>query len=232
MQLMLDLTQRDPSNANWQRELSVSHNSCGQCACSPGSIIEALRNTAMQLSGSRRDPNNANWQRDLAVSHNCVGSVLEPRAIRGPPRVRGRQAAYADLTQRPEQCELAAGLVRCLAQLCGQCACSPGSIVRDPPRVRGRQQLMRDLTQRDPNNANWQRDLAVSHNCVGSVLAAQGQLSEALQEYLADLAISEQLVAHDPSNAQWQEDLNVTRTLIDKLQIEINDHSGRPNKGT
>ena len=68
------------------------------------------------------------------------------------------------------------------------------------------------------------RELAVAHNCVGDVLAAQGQLSEALQEYLAALAISERLVAHDPSNVQWQEDLNVTRMLIDKLQIEINDH--------
>jgi hypothetical protein len=83
---------------------------------------------------------------------------------------------------------------------------------------------MLDLTQRDPSNANWQRELSVSHNCVGGVLEAQGQLSEALQEYLADLAISEWLVAHDPSNTQWQEDLNVTRALIDKLQIEINDH--------
>ena len=31
-QLMLDLTQRDPSNANWQRDLSVLAQLCGQCA--------------------------------------------------------------------------------------------------------------------------------------------------------------------------------------------------------
>ena len=42
-QLMLDLTQRDPSNADWQRELSVSHNSVGSVLEAQGQLSEALR---------------------------------------------------------------------------------------------------------------------------------------------------------------------------------------------
>jgi tetratricopeptide (TPR) repeat protein len=181
-QLRLDLTQRDPSNAGWQRELSVSHNCVGGVLAAQGRLSEALQEYLADLAIAERlaahDPSNAGWQRELSVSHNCVGGVL---------------AAQGQLSEALREYE--AG-----------------------------KQLRLDLTQRDPSNAGWQWDLSVSHNRVGGVLEAQGRLSEALQEYLADLAISERLVAHDPSNAQWQKDLNVTRALIDKLQIEINDH--------
>ena len=44
------------------------------------------------------------------------------------------------------------------------------------------------LAQADPGNAEWQRDLSVSHNKIGDMLAAAGDRAGALAEYRADLA--------------------------------------------
>jgi predicted negative regulator of RcsB-dependent stress response len=66
------------------------------------------------------------------------------------------------------------------------------------------------LALQDAENAEWQRDLLVSHNRIGDVLMAQGQREEALSAYRAGLAIIECLAAQDAGNAQWQRDLSVS----------------------
>ena len=61
-----------------------------------------------------------------------------------------------------------------------------------------------------PGNAGWQRDLSVSDNKVGDVLAAQGNLPEALKSFRDGHAIAERLAQADPGNAGWQRDLSVS----------------------
>ena len=79
------------------------------------------------------------------------------------------------------------------------------------------QRILQALAARDPDNNGWQRDLAVSHNNVGSVLQDQGQTQTALREYEAALRIAQRLVALDPTNAQWQTDLeNLRQILLEK----------------
>ncbi len=43
--------------------------------------------------------------------------------------------------------------------------------------------IARDLIERAPDNTDWLRELSVSHNKVGLVLAAEGRREEALREY-------------------------------------------------
>ena len=50
--------------------------------------------------------------------------------------------------------------------------------------------------------------MSVSHERVGDVLAAQGNLSEALESYRASLVIREQLAKANPRNAGRQRDLS------------------------
>ena len=56
----------------------------------------------------------------------------------------------------------------------------------------------------NPRNAEWQRDLSISHNKIGDGKRAQGDGDGALDAYRASLAIAERLAAHDPRNAEWQ----------------------------
>ena len=50
---------------------------------------------------------------------------------------------------------------------------------------------MEPLAARDPGNTQWQRDLSISHNKLGDVLVAQGNLPGAPEAYRKDLAIME-----------------------------------------
>jgi tetratricopeptide (TPR) repeat protein len=56
-----------------------------------------------------------------------------------------------------------------------------------------------NLAAADPSNAGWQRDLSVSHDRIGDVLLAQGDLAGALKAYRESLAVAARLAAADPS---------------------------------
>jgi hypothetical protein len=69
---------------------------------------------------------------------------------------------------------------------------------------------LQQLAQQDPSNTQWQRDLSISHDKIGDMLAAQGNGAEALVAYQRSLAIRERLAQQDPTNAEWQTDLVVS----------------------
>ena len=66
------------------------------------------------------------------------------------------------------------------------------------------------LATRDPANTQWQRDLSVSQDKIGNVLAAKGDGPAALDAFRKGMAIAEALAARDPANAQWAVDLAVS----------------------
>ena len=71
----------DPSNAGWQRDLSVSLNKVGDIQSAQGDLAGALK-TYQESQGiaerlAAADPSNAGWQRDLAVCHFKLGSVAQ-----------------------------------------------------------------------------------------------------------------------------------------------------------
>ncbi|TKB67294.1 MAG: DUF4062 domain-containing protein [Nitrospira sp.] len=70
--------------------------------------------------------------------------------------------------------------------------------------------LAQRLMDKDPSNTEWQRDLSVSHDRIGDVLVAQGDLPAALTVFRASLGIAETLAKRDAGNSQWQRDLYVS----------------------
>ena len=109
------LASSDPSNAGWQRDLSVSLEKVGDVKAAQGDLAGALAVYAEgkaireRLAGS--DPSNTGWQSDLSASLDRVGDVQvgagrpdgrarRLRRERSDPRAPGRL--------RPEQRRLAA----------------------------------------------------------------------------------------------------------------------------
>ena len=74
------LAAADPSNAGWQRDLSVSQEKLGDVLSAQGRLDDALSAYRAGLAITERlaaaDPSNAGWQRDLSVSQNKLGDVL------------------------------------------------------------------------------------------------------------------------------------------------------------
>jgi hypothetical protein len=70
------------------------------------------------------------------------------------------------------------------------------------------------LAASDPANTQWQRDVAVTRDRIGDLLATAKRPQEALAEYRASLIITEKLAAADPGNTELQRDLSVSHNKI------------------
>jgi tetratricopeptide (TPR) repeat protein len=78
------LAARDPANAKWQRDLSVSFDRIGDVLVAqgdgPGALAAYRKGLAIRQALAARDPANANWQRDLIVSNVKLGKVTGDKA--------------------------------------------------------------------------------------------------------------------------------------------------------
>lgn len=74
-----------------------------------------------------------------------------------------------------------------------------------------------ELTMADPSNAGWQRDRSVSHERVGQILMAQGNLPAALGAFQASHAIRVRLATADPNSPDLQRDVAVSHIKIGEV---------------
>ena len=86
--------------------------------------------------------------------------------------------------------------------------------------------IAQKLAEQDPNNAEWQRDLSVSHDRVGDVRVARGDRAGGLESYQASLSIREKLAEQDPNNAEWQRDLSVSHERVGDVRVARGDRAG------
>jgi tetratricopeptide (TPR) repeat protein len=77
-----------------------------------------------------------------------------------------------------------------------------------------------------PDDQHWQRDLSVSHEKIGNIRRAQGDLAGALESFEASLVIRQSLTARDPANSEWQRDLSVSHSKIGDVRREQGDLAG------
>jgi tetratricopeptide (TPR) repeat protein len=71
-----------------------------------------------------------------------------------------------------------------------------------------------------------QRDLSTSHNKIGNVLEAQGDLVGALAAYRTCLAIRDTLASRDASNTLWQRDLCISNVKLGDVLVAQGDLPG------
>jgi len=93
-------------------------------------------------------------------------------------------------------------------------------------RVRAAREAATGLAARDPANTGWQRDLSVSHEKIGDVLAAQGDGAGALQADRKSLAICEGLTTRNPANTDWQRGLSVSHIKFGDVLVGHGDGAG------
>lgn len=82
------------------------------------------------------------------------------------------------------------------------------------------------LTVHDPGNTGWLRNLSVSHEKLGDLLFAQGELAGALAAYRAGMAIRERLACSDPEDSDLQHDLNVSHSKMGDVLSAQGDLTG------
>jgi tetratricopeptide (TPR) repeat protein len=171
-QIMERLTQCDPDNTDWQRELSVSHNCVGRVYEAQGRLAEALREyeASKQIRGrlTQRDPDNTGWQRDLSFSHNRIGGVYQTqgRLANALREYEADKQIMERLTQRdPENTDWQHGLS--VSHNCVGSVYEAQGRLADALREYEADLAIADrLAAHDPTNAHWQKDLATAQMSV------------------------------------------------------------------
>ena len=203
----------DPSNREWQRDLSFSYYKLGNVAVAQGRLPEAAQayrdSLAIGKTLAADDPGNTQWQRDLSLSYERLGDValaqgkLEDaaQAYRDSLGIRNELAA-SDPRNREWQRELSLSYERL-----GYVARAQGQLAEAAEWFEKSHVNWQDLLKRDPTNVDWQRGITITIDGLGDVAVAQGQLIEAARLYNGGLAVRKTLASSDLSNTVWQRDL-------------------------
>ncbi|MBO0765801.1 MAG: caspase family protein, partial [Hyphomicrobiaceae bacterium] len=171
---------------------------------------DVARAVAYFQRATRLDPSNAETWNDYARAATDAGRTGEAKAAF--EQAEARAAATNDPRQRYWAM---VGL--------GNIARAQGSLPDALRHYQAATAFAEPIAKSDPGNAQWQRDLSVSHELIGTALQAQGNLPAALDAYRASFAVRERLAKTDPSNAGWQSDLSVSHISIgDVLQAQVN----------
>ena len=232
------LAKSDPANAEWQRDLSVSHAKLGDLAVAQGDLPGAMRRFTDALAIAERlaasDPANAAWQRDLSLSHNKLGDLAVAQGD-----LPGAMRRFTDSLQRferlaasdPANAEWQRDLSISHDRL-GKLAVAQGDLPGAMRHHTVRLAIAERLAASDPANAEWQRDLFISWSKVSDVAVAQGDLSKAQQAYEQVLGVNQRLAASDPANAEWQRDLSISHDRLGKLAVAQGDLPGAMGRFT
>jgi tetratricopeptide (TPR) repeat protein len=216
------LVEREPGNAGFKRDLSVTCDRIGDMHVANGRLDAALESYRQSLeiaeALAKLDPQNPIWQHDLSVSHDRIGEILDQKGDRDEALEsfrRGLAIAEA-LTSRDGdnvqwQWDLSVSHDRI-----GDILIAQGKLEEALQSYRRGMTIAEALAKRDPGHAGWQRDLAVSYHKIGS-LEAIGNPGEARELLEKGRAIIARLAGIAARQAQWHSDLGkfdeVLRTL-------------------
>ena len=224
------LAAADPANTEWQRDLSVSHNKLGDVAVAAGDLA-AARDHLPGRPGHRR-PAGRRRPRQHRMAARPVGQPQQARGRggrgRGPgrrPRPTTRPPSTSPTGWPPPTPPTPAGSATCPSATTSSATWRPRPGTWPPPATAYQAAL--DIADRlaaaDPANTGWQRDLSVSHDKLGDVAAAAGDLAAARDPYQAALDIADRLAAADPANTGWQRDLSVSHNKLGDVAAAAGD---------
>jgi eukaryotic-like serine/threonine-protein kinase len=83
--------------------------------------------------------------------------------------------------------------------------------------------LGRGLADHNPDDPQWQRDVSVTLNRLGSIALSSGELGDALKADEEAVGIMRRLTERDPANADWQRDLALILSGIGDVKSQTGD---------
>lgn len=219
---VMALIEREPDNARYQRDLSITCDRIGDMHAEKRDLDAALacyrRSFEIAEALRARDPENAVWQHDLSVSHDRIGELLDKQGDREAALAsfsKGLDIARS-LAEREPECMLRQWDLSASYDRIGDVQIAQGRMQEALSSYRRSAEITEALVRRNPAQAGWQRDLAVSYHKLGSLQALEdpAEAREALEKGRAIIARLAAIAAHQ---AQWRSDLSkfddVLRTL-------------------
>jgi tetratricopeptide (TPR) repeat protein len=206
----------DPSNADWQREISIADNKLGEVAMLDGQLDVARGRFEDALTVreglAARDPGNITGQGDLEASYMRLGALAISMGELDSARrwfdhalMMTKALAAGD----PGNLDWRRDLEVCDGRL-GDIAMSEHKFDDASAWFEQALAASRALAASAPGNTTLQRDLAISYNKLGDVAKSAERLDAARDRYERGLAVTQALASRDPGNVEWQRDLSIS----------------------
>lgn len=203
------LTEADPVNPEWRRNLSVLLSKLGDLAMVQGNLPEAQRlfGESHRTQQQQAEPAKAEWQRDLYVSFMKLGEL----AMAQGNLSEAERVIYESLQSLHKLAETKSADefgwlfdLRESYDRLGQIAMAQ----RDPPKAQklfGESlRISQQLIESNPANTRWQFALMTSCERLGDVAMSRRDLPEAQRLFGESLGIAKRLAESHPANAEWQ----------------------------
>ncbi len=166
---------------------------------------DALKALDYYRRAVKLDPSDAGTWGDLAKAAEAAG------------RTREAKAAYEQAKQKAQASADAFNKFRSYLGL-GDIAYAQGNLPDALGKYQSGAEIADAAASSQPDDIQWQRDLAMSYEKTGDVLKDQGNQPEALKAFRDSLAIRERIAEADPGNAGWQRELAESSDKVDDAQ--------------
>jgi tetratricopeptide (TPR) repeat protein len=220
------LTQSDPWDAAWRRDLSHAELKTGDVQVALGQLDKALECYQSSLrtaeSLAQADPSNAQHQQDIAILRDKIGDVLVQsgqvtealESYRSGSQLLDRLTSR-DSANREWQRDLALSFDK-IADVMER----TGDVAEALSSSQSANRLLERLVTSDPANRRWQRDLAVSRDKIGNLWAQTGNLGEAMSSYREANRLFQRLYRSDPANTRYLRDLATSHNMIADVEAK------------
>lgn len=211
------LVELDPNNDDWLRALALNLGKIKPDQVGAEKIrIHYQPALDIHLRLAKRNPSNIEWQRDLANIYEKIGSAVGSMQSKVPAEYHSELEIRLNLFRTDETNtlwthELALNLGRI-----GNIINYLGRLNTARDAYNDEQGLLEDLSKVDPNNAQWQNDLASAYKQIASLEDKRPTKYQelVLARYQDALKIHTRLIELDPTNIQWQMNLVSTQHAI------------------
>jgi len=221
------LAAANPSDAQAQRDLSISYERLGDVTLQAGQPARALEYYTLKFEIDKKlaaaDPSDAQVQRALSISYDRLGDVTlqagQPaRALEYYTQAFeiDKKLAAADPSDARAQRDLSVSYIKL-----GDVTLQAGQPARALEYYTQGLDIRKKLAAADPSDARAQRDLSVSYNNLGDVTLQAGQPARALEYYTQGLDISKKLATADPSDARAQRDLSFSYERLGDVTLRV-----------
>jgi len=221
------MVELDPSNSDFQRDLSVSYTKLGDFELRLGNTDAALQhyNNALTiaLTPVLRDPSNSGFQRDLSISYEKLGDI-ELRLGNSDAALQHYNNVLTVMLKLVELDPSNSGFQRDLSisySKLGDVELRLGNSDAALQHYNNALTIALTLVELDPSNSGFQHDLSIYYNKLGNITLRLGNTDAVLEHYNNALAIRLKLVELDPSNSQFQRDLSVSYTKLGDIELRL-----------
>lgn len=226
------LVEREPDDAELQRDLTTSYDALGDLARLAGDLDTAHRaytkSLAVRVALAEASPTDMQAQRDLAISHDKMGDMERGRG-EFDAAIASYRAGLGIIEQLVARDADDSNHLRDLAvsrSKIGNVERDQGDLAAALASYEVGLEITERLARSDPNNLTWQRDLSVAIEKVAGIVGRGGNSRAALDGYQRSFDILNRLVRSDPSNADWLRDISITLAEIGYLKRRDRDYPG------